>query len=272
MTATTLVGEHRTVRLGDLDVAYTAAGSGDRPVVLLHGLAEDRRTWTRQQRALDGFRTYAYDLRGHGKSTLGDADGTLAQLGTDLLSFLEEVTGPATCVGFSLGGTVVLWAAAQRPDLVRHAVVVGTSTVVGRAAVGFYDDRIDRAERGDRAAVEEALRADTVGALVTADRAEEILARRMEAVGNLGGYLNGARAMRALRDDPLTPRLTAITSPVDVVGADRDAFCPRKAADIILEALPHARYHEVADAGHLVNVDQPDVLTAVLRTTLKMED
>lgn len=272
MTALSEAGTDRSVRLGDIEVAYTAAGSGERPVVLLHGLAEDRRTWAHQQRELGEHRTYAYDLRGHGRTTLGAADGTLAQLGGDLVHFLETVTGPATCVGFSLGGTVALWAAAQRPDLVRHAVVVATSTVVGRAAAGFYDERIASAERGDHAAVTQALRADTAGGMLTPDPTEEVLARRLEAVGDLGGYLNGARAMRGLREEPLTPRLATVPTRVDVVGAEHDTFCPRRAADIILEALPHGRYHEVASAGHLVNADQPDALTAVLRTTLKMED
>ena len=39
-------------------------------------------------------------------------------------------------------GTVVLALAAARPDLVRHAVVAATSSVVGRAAASFFDERI----------------------------------------------------------------------------------------------------------------------------------
>ncbi len=125
------------IRLGDIEVAYAHAGTGD-PVVMVHGLAEDGASWAGVQARLDGFASYAYDLRGHGATGLGEAQGTLAQLGGDLIRFLEGVTGPAACVGYSLGGTVVLWVAAERPDLVRRAVVIGTSTVVGRTAAGFF--------------------------------------------------------------------------------------------------------------------------------------
>ncbi len=103
-----------TVRLNDIDVHYREAGSGP-AAVLIHGLAEDHRSWSGVQQELSDVHSYAYDLRGHGQTSLGEPKGTLAQLGGDLIAFLETVSGPAQCVGFSLGGTVVLWAAAQRP-------------------------------------------------------------------------------------------------------------------------------------------------------------
>jgi pimeloyl-ACP methyl ester carboxylesterase len=51
---------------------------------------------------------------------------------------------------------------------------------------------------------------------------------------------------------------------VEVVGAEHDAFCPRKAADILVDALPDATYHEIPGAGHLMAVDAPDAVTATL--------
>ena len=54
--------------------------------------------------------------------------------------------------------------------------------------------------------------------------------------------VNAATAMAALAHTPLTPTLSGISADIDVavVGADHDAFCPRKAADIILAAIEHA--------------------------------
>src|SRR5690606_29628214 len=65
-----VTGAVGTVEVGDVEVAYTEAGEG-RPVVFVHGLAEDRATWAVQQRALTGVRTVSVDLRGHGTTTLG---------------------------------------------------------------------------------------------------------------------------------------------------------------------------------------------------------
>ncbi|WP_241384168.1 alpha/beta fold hydrolase [Rhodococcus sp. CH91] len=250
----------QTVTLRDIDVTYTRAGQGP-AVVLIHGLAEDHRSWRAVQAADLGVTTYAYDLRGHGRTTVGSPAGTLTQLRDDLIAFLEEITGPAICVGFSLGGTVVLSAAAERPDLVTEVVALGTSSVVGRGAAGFYAGRIDLFRGTDRAEQQAALRADTAAALHNpASDLDAVTAFRLDAVGEAHGYINASTAMAALVESPLTPELSRIGTevPVTIVGADNDTFCPRKAADIILGAIEHATYHEITGAGHLMLVDQPE--------------
>lgn len=268
MSAAATLTDHR-IDVGDIHVAYTAAGEGP-PVVLVHGLAEDRASWARQQRELQDRHTLAYDVRGHGATTAGQGDGTLAQLGGDLVGFLETVSGPAAVVGFSLGGTIALWAASERADLVRRAVVLGTSSVVGRTAVGFYRERIALVRGGDRAAILRALRDDTAAALAAPDGDAGALAgRRLAAIGDGAGYVNAAAAMARLGEEPLTPRLAAVRCHVDVVGGERDAFCPRKAADILLGGLPDATYHELPAVGHLMNVDDPVAVTTTLDRTLE---
>lgn len=169
------------VTVNDIEVAYSVGGSGE-PVLLIHGLAEDCHTWRRQQHDLDQMRSFAFDLRGHGATSIGQCKGTLAQLGHDLLAFMEKVTGAATVVGFSLGGTIALWAAAERPDLVRKAIVLGTSSVVGRSALPFYEDRIEKAADPGSAAFRDAMRADTAAGLFRAHEALDcIVAARLAA-------------------------------------------------------------------------------------------
>ncbi|MBB5159795.1 alpha/beta fold hydrolase [Saccharopolyspora phatthalungensis] len=255
-----------TAVLNDVQVHYCTNGCGP-AVVFVHGLAEDHGSWRHQQQEFADHRTYAYDLRGHGNSTLGEAEGSLGQLRDDLVAFLSEVSGPAVCVGFSLGGTVVLSAAAQRPDLVTGVVVLGTSSVVGRTAAEFYLRRAEQAT--DPGEVLESLREDT-SAMVTDSTVDiaELVAKRGEAIGDGRGYANAATAMAGLRGNPLTPELAAINCPVTVIGGENDAFCPRKAADILLDALPHATYREIPNAGHLMNVDNRHAVTTALRHAL----
>jgi 3-oxoadipate enol-lactonase len=261
-----------TVAIDDIKVAYSEAGdseSGVGPVVLIHGLAEGRDSWSGTQADLSGLHTFAYDLRGHGATTAGEGAGTLEQLGQDLIGFLEQVTGPATVVGFSLGGTIALWAAAERPDLVRRTVVLGTSSLVGRSAVQFYQNRIDMA--GDTTSQEfrDAIRSDTAAALFANTEAlDGVTQARLAAIGDGSGYINAARAMAALNESPLTPRLAEISTHVDVVGADHDAFCPARAARIIVDGLSDVTYREVPNAGHLMNVDNPSAVTHVLLETI----
>lgn len=261
-----------TVDINDISVSYTEAGdlrSDVAPVVLVHGLAEAKESWKGTQEELSEFHTYAYDLRGHGATTVGQPEGALEQLAGDLIGFLESVSGPAIVVGFSLGGTIALRVAADRPDLVKQSIVLGTSSLVGRGAVDFYKLRISMA--GDTSSPEfaEAIKDDTAAALVAAtDQLATVTASRLAAIGAGAGYVNASNAMAALRDAPLTPALSGISVHVDVVGADGDSFCPKKAADIIVAELADVTYWEIENAGHLMNVDNPDAVTATIRKAI----
>lgn len=254
-------------QIGDISVAYAEQGAGE-AVVLVHGLAEDQRSFAGVQAALPNFHTFAYALRGHGDTQIGEALGTLAQLGDDLIAFLETVSGPARCMGYSLGGTIVLWVAAKRPDLVSQVIVAGTSTVVGRTAVEFFEQRIDMLKH-DVDAFPNALRSDTAAQLCNESvDLDAITANRLQAVGRGLGYRNAARAMIRVNSEPLTTELAKIQCPIDVIGADGDVFCPKKAAEIILQAATSASYHEIAGAGHLMSVDQPNLYASCIREIL----
>ena len=245
------------VELGDIVVNYRRRGSGP-AVVLLHGLAEDHRSWDAVAAHLGDFTTYALDLRGHGQTGSGLGSGTLEQLSADLTGFLNAVSGPAAVVGYSLGGTIGLHAATGADAPIRHLVVVATSSVVGSAAADFFAGRIAQLEAGDTAAFAAGLRGDTSLQIVSAADVDAVAAGRLAAVGDGKGYINAAKAMIGMRAEPLNPRLARIKAPLDIVGAADDVFCPRRAADIIAAAVPHGRYHEIADAGHLITVDQPE--------------
>ncbi|WP_428119393.1 alpha/beta fold hydrolase [Candidatus Poriferisodalis sp.] len=256
-----------TVKLGDIMVNYRRRGSGP-PVVLLHGLAEDHCSWDAVVGYLGAFTTYAVDLRGHGRTTPGQGAGTLSQLSEDLAAFLRDVTGPAAVVGYSLGGTIGLKAATDEETLVRHLVVVATSSVVGGSAAEFFGGRIAQLEAEDWGGFASGLRDDTSKQLVTAADLDGVAALRLAAVGDGRGYINAARAMIEIRSEPLNPLLGQIEVPTDVVGADGDVFCPRRGSDIIIEAVDNSQYHEVAGAGHLLSVDQPDAYGKLLARLL----
>ncbi|TYB44004.1 alpha/beta fold hydrolase [Actinomadura chibensis] len=256
------------VRVDDIAVGYRHAGSGRSgvPWVFVHGLGEDSASWAAQLSVIGETRpAFAVDVRGHGRTRLGRADGTLRQLADDLLGFLRTV-GPSVCVGFSMGGAVVLAAAAREPELVEHVVPVCTSSVVGRRAAERFRTRADGIEAGGaefaRASLSENLTAN-VPDRPPAGWAEQ-LASRLAAIGDGKGYANGARAMASMHEDPLTPRLAGVRAPVDVFVGERDTSCPWRAGEIIAGAVSDGRCHLLPGVGHFVNIERPDVLTGAL--------
>lgn len=121
-------------------------------------------------------------------------------------------------------------------------MVLGTSSVVGRAAAQRYRDRIALFASADQTTIAQAVRSDTAAAVFRPDvDVDHLTAARLRAIGDERGYCNAAAAMARLHEVPLTPWLSAIEMPVDVVGAEHDTLCPRKAADILVDAIPNER-------------------------------
>ena len=256
-------------RCRDIDVAWFEAGRGE-PLVLVHGLADDHRAWRRTLPDLMlRHRVLLYDLRGHGVTTPGSLDGTLRQLGDDLVALLDEIdVSTADIAGFSLGGTIAMRVAIDHPVRVRKLALVATSSRVGRTAAEWYRQRADMVARGDPE-LRRTLDRDTADVYAESpSELEEGLLIRRQSTANPRGYANACVAMAALNAAPLDPELSRIAAPTLVVAADRDHHCPPKAADMIAAGIPGSRVEIIRGAGHAIPVEKPNDLAALINSHL----
>jgi pimeloyl-ACP methyl ester carboxylesterase len=118
--------ESRFADAGGVRLHYIEAGSGEPPVVLLHGLGS---TVTKWRDALPMMasrrRTLAVDLPGFGLSETPRARYTFGFLAGGVRAFLDD-RGIERCVlvGNSLGGVTAMWLAATWPECVDGLVLV----------------------------------------------------------------------------------------------------------------------------------------------------
>jgi pimeloyl-ACP methyl ester carboxylesterase len=269
----------RTVTLHGSRFHYTERGDRTAPpVVLLHGVTGHARTWDEEGAMLAArYRVLALDQRGHGDTDPPpDGDYTMASLSGDLAAFADALElRTFAIVALSLGGRVAIHYAAAHPARVTRLVVVDIGPDIapgGRERVGKVMattperfetlDDVVAYQRGNNPRYTEAL----------------LRARACHGVRPLpdGGFT--WKYDRGLRDlvragrwsDPidLWPAWTALTCPISLVrGAESDVLTAEMAAKMI-EAQPHARLVEVADAGHTVPGDQPDTFKQILRDFL----
>ena len=120
---------------GDVRFHYAVSpGSEKPPLLLLHGHMHEWFTWNRVLSGLaEKYHVYAVDMPGHGKTRYpDDYIMSAASIGSSLASFIEEVIGePVYICGHSAGGLVTLWLAADRPDLIRAAVLEDPALLTG---------------------------------------------------------------------------------------------------------------------------------------------
>ncbi len=126
-----LIDEARSVGSARMvDIAWETSGAGA-PLVLVHGLSEDRRAWQPLLPALEqSFEVLRLDLRGHGESGLAADYGALA-MAADVATAVAEsgLQGPPLVVGHSLGAIVATAYALQSP--VRAVVNIDQSLRLG---------------------------------------------------------------------------------------------------------------------------------------------
>ncbi|WP_181807530.1 alpha/beta fold hydrolase [Streptomyces shenzhenensis] len=262
-------------------------------VVFSHGYCLNQDSWHFQRAALRGVvRTVHWDQRSHGRSGRGVAQHengvelTIDQLGRDLKAVLDAAApeGPLVLVGHSMGGMTVMALAAQYPDLIRQRVVatafVGTSSgrlgevnfglpVAGVAAVRRVLPGVLKALGTQAALVEKGRRvtADLFAGIIKrysfaskdVDPAVERFAERMIESTPIDVV---AEFYPAFTDHDKTAALAYFQDlPVLVLAGVQDLVTPSEHSEVIADLLPDAELVLVADAGHLVMLEHPEVVT-----------
>lgn len=243
---------------------YEVAGAG-RPVVLVHGLGLDARMWDPQVAALAGIATtIRYDVRGFGRSVRDEE--TEYTHAADLWTLVDHLGfDRVALVGLSMGGGIVLDATLLEPARVDSLVLL--DAVLGGVR---WDDESAR----EMAAVREQFRVGGLpaakaawlrhGFFAPAQRRPELAARLEQMVGDYSGQAWTGH-------DPHGPHprtlqlLPTITVPTTVVVGEFDVPGFREMADVLAARIPGARKIVVPDAGHMVNMEAPDVVNEIVR-------
>ncbi len=254
------------------------------PVVFLHGAGQSRRAWDEAARSVAhaGWHALTVDHRGHGDSEWPtEADYNWDDFADDVVAVVNSFDSPPVVVGASLGGMSALLAQARTDTQLYRALVLvdvtprmelaGIQRIVGFMAAhpeGFssLEEASDviasftgRTKPTAPDGLRQVLRQDNNGRWqwhwdlrFLNGRAEEVLeaeagSERTHAIREL--LLTGARRIRV-------PALV-------VRGAQSDLVSPEAAQEFV-DAVPGARYVDVANAGHMVAGDQNDRFTAAV--------
>src|SRR5205085_4220192 len=117
---------HGWVEASGLRLHHLEHGTGDPPVVCMHGVTGHAWVWHHVARGLSERRILALDFRGHGDSQWArDKAYTSAEHLADLEARLDALgESVVDLVGSSWGGLVAVAFAARNPERVRRLAIV----------------------------------------------------------------------------------------------------------------------------------------------------
>jgi 3-oxoadipate enol-lactonase len=241
------------------------------PVVFVHGFPFSHEIW-HPQLTVTGklYRAIAYDVRGHGGSSIGDGQFTIERHCDDLIALLDQLKVlKAVVVGLSMGGYIALRAVERNPERFRGLVLCDT-----RSEADSNEGKIRRAN--------DANRVKNDGSSAFADEfvrkvfAAESFSRRKEATDLVHKIIRrtpplsiaGTLIALAARTDT-TASLAAITIPTLILVGEHDAITPPAASQAMLERIRGAELAIVPDAAHMSNMENPDFFNEHLLIFLK---
>lgn len=264
-----------TAKVNGVRLLYEVSGSGEAPLVLVHGSWTSHETWRLVVPDLaESFRLVTFDRRGHSASERPGGQGSVRDDVADLAALIEHLgLGPAWVAGNSFGGSITLRLAGERPDLLRGLIAHEPpllALLAGNRAMdpmlGVVRERIaavvDRIVSGDHAgAAEQFVETVALGPGAWAELPPE--ARQIMIV-NAPSFLDEARDPEQLAFD--LGSVAAFPKPALLT---KGALSPPMFAPIVesvAAALPAAELHVFQGAGHIPHVTHPkDYVDAVTR-------
>ncbi|HYM29710.1 MAG TPA: alpha/beta fold hydrolase [Candidatus Cybelea sp.] len=241
-----------------VNIHYEVHGKG--PVLLLtHGYSATSQMWRGQIEPLSRKHTLViWDMRGHGESDYPSDPAAYSEAATvaDMAALLDTVGAKRAVIGgLSLGGYMSLAFNRAHPDRVLALLIIDTGP-------GFRKD--EAREEWNKRALETAKRLETEGLSSLRSASAE---RATSTHRSAKGLALAARGMLTQRNAGVIESLPHIKVPsLVVVGADDKPFLA--ASDYMAAKIPGALKVVVPDAGHAVNIDQPEAFNKAVTSFL----
>jgi pyruvate dehydrogenase E2 component (dihydrolipoamide acetyltransferase) len=255
------------VTVGGRRLRHLIARGTEDAVVLVHGFGGSLDNWGENYAALaaTGRTVAALDLPGHGESSTDVGSGSLEELATAVLGYLDAIgLDRVHLVGHSMGAAICLVLADRVPQRVRSLTLIGPAGIGQKISADFIRGYIGARSRVE---VEPLLRLlysdpgyvteELLQQALDYKRREGIVEALMKIASSRYG---GTPAGRQLRD------VTGSVPTLVVWGADDAVIPPPEPAVLAREGVG---FHVLPGRGHMVQVEAADEVNRLIEALLR---
>jgi pimeloyl-ACP methyl ester carboxylesterase len=226
------------------------------PLVLIHGAGGTHLYWPPQIRRLPGYRVFALDLPGHGKSRGDRGCQSIGEYTQIILDWLEAVKlHRAVFIGHSMGSAIALNLSLEYPEQVLGLGLIGAGPQLPVNPI-LLEEASNTATYSR--AVEMVVRwsFNPEAPINLLDLASRCITETRQSV-----FYGDLLACDAF---DVKDRLEQIHCPTLIVCGEQDKMTPVRASQYLASQILDARLQLVAGAGHMVMLEQPDAVARLL--------
>lgn len=246
-------------------------------LVLLPGLACDGEVWEGVLGALRGAGAVgtagAAGAAASGlRCVVSDVHFRAPSLPAMASLLLESHAGPLVLAGHSMGGMVALEALRQAPDRIGGAALLGSTARPDTPELVRL--RTEACALFEQGRAEEVLRANVAFAFDPANLGEGapdpgLVARYFALVLRAGAAQLVAQNRAVMARADQRPHLGAVRCPLLVACGRADLLTPPECSEEIAAAVPGAELHLLDGCGHMLTLEQPAAVAALLAGWLR---
>lgn len=265
-----------SINLGDIHLYYEVHGQGP-PLVLIAGVGQGRNYWELAgvlSTLAQDFQVISFDNRGVGQSSMPDAPYTVEMMAADTLTLLNKLKiKRAHVIGHSLGAMIAFELGRSHPERVGGVVMMsglypGPNAVLPTPAatqllLNRQGDPAELARRGILVATApgfETKHPNLVEDLV------QIALNRTQPPAIFLRQLGASQAY--IQTDKLLPP-AIFQPPLCLLYGEADQATSFPNGQLIKAKIPQAHLHLIAQAGHMLPIEQPDVWIEIVKEFLR---
>jgi len=242
-----------------------------KPIVFIHGFPLDHRMWRGQLEEFSReYRVIAPDLCGFGgsESVSEDAVLTMKQFSDELVEMLLafDLDVPVHLVGLSMGGYIL---GQFQKD---HAMRIASLALCDTKSTADTEEAKENRFKTARLVLEAGSQplAESMGSKLFAPDTPETTLKEMRTMIADASSAGIAAASRGMAErEAFTDRLGTFRVPTLVVAGEHDSISPPDEMREMANQIPESEFVEIADAGHMSPLENPQEFNAALRAFLR---
>ncbi|MCX7984892.1 MAG: alpha/beta hydrolase [Bacteroidetes bacterium] len=241
------------------------------PLVFIHGFPFSSEMWEPQVSALSSKVTMVtYDVRGLGKSAVGDGQYTIELFVDDLIALLDYLKiATAVLCGLSMGGYIALRTFQRYPERIAGLILSNTKSEAdnNQAKIQRAQTILRVKHEGLTPFADEFIQ--KLFAPTTFTTNPHIIDRIRSMILNtpLLGFCGVQLALAARTDT--TEFLPSITVPTLLIAGNHDRFSPPCVMETMHKNIPNSEFHVFSNSAHMCNLEEPEHFTEIVGTFIK---
>ena len=245
--------------------------AGTETIVCLHGIGGDDASFEPQLPLADQYRVIAWNMPGYKKSATV-SPLTFEVIAEKLHRFIIALdAGSVHLMGQSIGGMIAQETYHRYPDSIKSLTLVATTAAFGGRDESFKNAFLKaRLKPLDSGMNMQQMADAAMPAIVGKNTERHIIEAAINSMSSLNEDVY-RDVLRCLVTFNRRAEWSKIKCPVCLVSGSEDTNAPAVTMQKMGNGLSHAHYHEIAGAGHLVNLEKGAEFNIIVRSFLSSQ-